>query len=116
MDVQKLFALKKPCGNCPFLKEGAIPLAEGRVEEIIENLVADDSSSFYCHKTVHNSRTGGEWTDDGDYKPSGNESACFGAMVYLAKAGRPNIQMRLGFAFGLLNRDRLVEQADNIIG
>ncbi|MDF5404448.1 hypothetical protein P3681_25155, partial [Vibrio parahaemolyticus] len=31
--------LKKPCANCPFRKEGAIELAPGRLEGIINDIV-----------------------------------------------------------------------------
>ncbi|HBX5175140.1 TPA: hypothetical protein MH391_21585 [Klebsiella pneumoniae] len=30
--------LKKPCANCPFKKEGAIELAPGRLEGIINDI------------------------------------------------------------------------------
>lgn len=91
--------LKRPCSNCPFLKKGAIELNPGRLEGIIEGLVEDDHSTFQCHKTVHSSR-GGEWDDDGNYKPSGHESMCAGAAAYLMKHKRPTVGMRLAFAVG----------------
>lgn len=46
------YRLKRPCSNCPFLKEGAIELAPGRLHGIIEQLTSDDHSTFPCHKTV----------------------------------------------------------------
>jgi hypothetical protein len=100
MDLDNLFALKKPCANCPFRKEGAIHLAPGRLKGIIDQLLQDDWSTFHCHKTVHNGRTGGEWTEDGDYQCSGKESTCAGAVIYLEKAGRPSVGMRLGAMTG----------------
>ncbi|HGW3237511.1 TPA: hypothetical protein ACNKCC_005820, partial [Klebsiella pneumoniae] len=45
--------LKKPCANCPFRKEGAIELAPGRLEGIINDIVENDMTTFHCHKTVH---------------------------------------------------------------
>jgi hypothetical protein len=84
------FKLKKPCENCPFLKEGAIKLSPGRLDDIIETL-KNDQNHFQCHKTVHSKR-GGDWIEDEDgelhYQPSGNESQCVGSMVYLLKQGR----------------------------
>lgn len=44
--------LKRPCENCPFLVDGAIDLAPGRLEGIIEGLLVDDLSTFQCHKTI----------------------------------------------------------------
>nr|WP_137887661.1 hypothetical protein [Pseudomonas sp. 2FE] len=91
--------LKKPCANCPFLKEGAIPLSRGRLEGIISTLVEDDQSTFPCHKTVHSKR-GGEWDDDGNYSASGHEAMCAGAATYLMKQGRPTVGMRIAFVTG----------------
>ena len=48
--IKQHFRLKKPCANCPFLKEGAIPLSRGRLEGIISTLIEDDQSTFQCHK------------------------------------------------------------------
>jgi hypothetical protein len=91
--------LKKPCSNCPFRKEGAIHLSEGRLEAIIDHLVKNDYSTFQCHKTVHH-KTGGDWDDEGNYLPSGNESMCAGAAAYLMKLGRPTVGMRIAFCTG----------------
>ena len=91
--------LKRPCANCPFLKEGAIELAPGRLDGIIEGLMEDDQSTFQCHKTVH-SRKGGEWDEDGKYKASGHEAMCAGAAAYLMKNRSPTVAMRFAFATG----------------
>lgn len=95
---RNLFKLRRPCADCPFLKDGALELAPGRLDGIVETLVSDDHSMFQCHKTVHNERTGGEWADDGTYTASGQESMCAGATIYLEKVGRPTVAMRIGRA------------------
>lgn len=92
--------LKRPCSNCPFLKQGGIELHPGRLEGIISGLLKDDHSTFPCHKTVHSSR-GGKWNDEGEYKASGHEAMCAGAAAYLMKHKRPTVEMRLAFAWGL---------------
>ena len=109
------FRLQRPCENCPFRKRGAIELAPGRVAGIIDALVTDDFSTFHCHKTVHNDRTGGEWDDDGNYVASGQESMCAGAMIYLEKIGRPTVRMRIGRVFGAYSPDNLVPAFDDVI-
>ncbi|HEE9763390.1 MULTISPECIES: hypothetical protein [Pseudomonas] len=91
--------LKRPCANCPFLKEGAIELAPGRLDGIIEGLLEDDHSSFQCHKTVH-SRKGGDRDEDGNYRSSGHEAMCAGAAAYLMNNNRPSVAMRFAFATG----------------
>ncbi|MDH0341983.1 hypothetical protein [Chromobacterium haemolyticum] len=109
------FKLRRPCENCPFLKVGAIDLAPGRLKGIIDGLVHDDHSTFQCHKTVHSNRTGGQWGDDGNYRASGHESMCAGAMIYLEKLGRPTVGMRLGRVFGLYSPERLKPCFDDVI-
>lgn len=92
--------LKRPCDNCPFLKEGAIELRPGRVEGIIEELMEDDHKSFHCQSLVHHPRLGGHWDQAGSYEPSGNEAMCAGAAALLMKRGRPSVGMRIAFALG----------------
>lgn len=110
-----MFSLKKPCGNCPFRKVGAIALHPQRLPSIIQTLLDDDWSTFSCHKTVHAKRTGGQWTDDGQYEPSGKESMCVGAMIYLEKVGRPTVPMRLAQSNGTYKPDALKSQHNEII-
>lgn len=109
------FKLKRPCENCPFLKVGAIELLPGRLEGIIDDLVSDDHTSFQCHKTVHNKRTGGEYDEDGKYTASGRESMCAGAMIYLEKLGRPSVAMRLGRVWGIYDPERLKDSFEDVI-
>jgi hypothetical protein len=115
VNIEALFKLRKPCADCPFLKDDSIELMPGRLEGIIDGLMTDDQSVFHCHKTVHNARTGGEWTDDGEYTSSGNESYCAGALIYLHKARHPSVAMRLGQAFGLFDPATLAASFDDVI-
>lgn len=95
------FNLTRPCGNCPFRVEGAIELRPGRLAGIVRALLADDRSSFLCHKTTHRKRA--------------EQSVCAGAMVYLLKAGRPSVAMRLAFRFQMLDLDALRAQAALVV-
>ncbi|GAB2875358.1 hypothetical protein GCM10027093_08460 [Paraburkholderia jirisanensis] len=112
---ESFFALRKPCANCPFRTHGAIELAPGRLAGIVDGLVNDDRSTFHCHKTVHNDRTGGEWDDEGTYHASGSESMCAGAMIYLEKLGRPTVAMRLAVLFKLYDPARLLPHYGSVI-
>lgn len=94
--IKTHFRLTKACSNCPFRKKGAIELAPGRLEGIVDELLSNDASSFPCHKTVHCSK-GGDFDEEGEYIASGHESMCAGAAAYLMKVGRPTIGMRLAF-------------------
>lgn len=102
------FNLKKMCANCPFRSDGAaIQLAEGRLEGIKADLLTDDYKTFMCHKTVHG-KNGGEWDEEGeDYRPSGSESACVGALAFLYREGRLPILARLALMSGDLTEEQL---------
>ncbi|KWU26364.1 hypothetical protein [Burkholderia cenocepacia] len=115
MPYKNVFTLRRPCANCPFRRDGAIELEPGRLDGIIDGLVKDDWSTFNCHKTVHNDKTGGEWDEDGKYTPSGEESMCAGAIVYLEKIGRPTVGMRLGHLIGDYDPTRMEEAFEEVI-
>ena len=116
--IERTFALKAPCENCPFRKVGAIQLQPGRLEGIVETLTADDMSTFHCHKTVH-SQLGGEWVDDEDggtrYVASNKEAMCAGAIIYLEKIRQPTVGMRLGRALGVYDPATLRPSYDDIL-
>ena len=112
--IASQFRLKKTCANCPFRKESAIELKPGRLQGIIDNLITNDASTFPCHKTVHSSK-GGEWDDEGNYTPSGNESMCAGAAAFLMKSGRPTIGMRIAFITGSAKPDDWKSIYDEVI-
>ncbi len=113
------FALKKPCGNCPFLKDGAIELAPGRLQSIAKGLLDDDHSNFHCHKTVYNERTGGSMmeNDEGEtkYQCSHKESFCAGAMILMEKMGHTSILMRVGRLMGAYRPDDLLTHKTKVI-
>lgn len=94
-----IFKMKKPCANCPFRKEGAIELREGRLDSIKAGLLQDDSTVFHCHKTI----------DD----PNG-KSMCMGAAAWLKSNGRPNVLTRVALIIGELSDDDFAV-ADQII-
>lgn len=108
------FDLKRPCGNCPFKRVGAIDLAPGRIEQIVGDLLADDHSWFICHKTIAGEHVQDEHGED-HYEAGGTESQCVGSMVYLLKVGAPSVSMRIAAALGLLDYEALRAQAHHII-
>jgi hypothetical protein len=106
--------MKRPCGNCPFRREGAIELAPGRLASIIEEIVGDDYATFVCHKTVdygderHCGEAGGHPIDEASEQ-------CAGATLYLMKAQRWNVRMRLGQHLGVFDPERLAPYLDEVI-
>lgn len=89
-----------PCGNCPFKVHGAIELREGRLESIARELLVDDWQNFNCHKRL---------------LPRTDRTTCAGAMVFLHKAGRPNLPMRLANLAGELDFGELQKHAAAIV-
>jgi hypothetical protein len=102
--------LVEPCGNCPFLKVGAIELRAGRLAGIIRDF-RDDNSDFLCHKHAH----GEEDDDTGQYHRTGDDKMCAGAMIYRFKLGRPSQMMRISERLGMLNAERLMKSANKVI-
>ena len=111
--------LKKPCKNCPFLKVGAIELRRGRVDAIARGLIEDDTNPFLCHKTVYSKKSDGVTVEHEDgsttYQPGKKDSVCAGSMVFLLKARSPNVAMRMGAAFGMIDFKELEAQVGDII-
>lgn len=106
------YSLKKPCKNCPFLKDKskAIQLDPARVPGIINDLVTGEASSFSCHKTVYHSKTGGRWVDDdsdegGHYEQSGLEKQCAGSLIVMEKMGKQTTLMQVMQRMGQYNPD-----------
>lgn len=102
INIKKLFAMKSPCKDCPFLKSTPLELTEGRLDSIKSDITENDLTPFFCHKTTF--RTGGSNDEEtGRYHASGQESYCMGAMAYLYAKKRINVPMRLGLTMGLCN-------------
>lgn len=74
-----MFALKKPCVDCPFRKENGAQfgLRPGRIQEIV------NAPAFACHLTGRN--TGGKVPPQ----------QCAGLMAMLHKEGKPNTIMQV---------------------
>ncbi len=113
-DLRQHFRLKRPCKNCPFRREGGVPLSPGRMEGIINGLLADDMSTFPCHKTLDYANSE-RWDEDGGYTSTGREAMCAGAAALLWQRGMPNVAMRLGILTGTLNIADLEEIQAEII-
>jgi len=94
-----MLRLKRPCANCPFRVIGAIKLAPGRLDGIVESLLADDGLTFHCHKTL-DADAHDDSDEDGGYASTGEEAMCAGAAALLMKRQRPTVAMRVAFAIG----------------
>ncbi|MCA1064632.1 hypothetical protein QTG56_23785 (plasmid) [Rossellomorea sp. AcN35-11] len=99
-----MYQVKRPCKDCPFVKGSStnITLAEGRIEDIINELHSD--KTFSCHKTVNYN----------DLEDTSKNNFCAGAMNYLIKEGKPNQPMQIAERLGWLDISTLRGQEDII--
>lgn len=111
------YSLKKPCANCPFLKDKtkAIDLHPDRVPGIINDLISGEASSFSCHKT-----TSGEWQESEDaeddvYVPGGKELQCAGSLIVLEKMGIQTDVMQIAQRIGMYEPQALLPYHDMVI-
>lgn len=109
------YSLKKPCANCPFLKDEQASIRKhlhrDRVPDIIDGLIYGRDSGFSCHKTTNQ----GYEDDDGNYVPFGNELECAGALILLEKMNRPTQLMRIMERVGGYDRNLLIPAHDLVI-
>ncbi|MET4144300.1 hypothetical protein [Arthrobacter sp. UYCo732] len=93
------FALKRPCGNCPFRNDRQPFLSRDRAQDIADSLEAD--ASFHCHQTLSYE------SEDGSAELTATSKHCAGAMITMEREGKANQMMRIGGRMGLYNRDEL---------
>jgi hypothetical protein len=111
-----MFDLKKPCKDCPFLKNSPMRevLHSDRLPQIVSDLLSDDHKVFTCHKTINYKERVDEVENETFYPQPGNQM-CMGSMIFLQKMGRPHISQRVAYAIGLLNHKDLENQFDLVI-
>jgi len=106
------FSLKKPCKNCPFLKEEHQPKNSGwlgreRAKGIYASMVIQDYS-FPCHKTT----TPDE--DEMESKVTETTQHCAGALILLDKENHANQMSRIAMRLGMYD-PQLLEDRENVV-
>lgn len=94
-----------PCVNCPFRREGFIPLRAERVEEIAEGMLCTQGATFACHKT-----TGHD--DDGETTIEADSQHCGGALIFAEKNGNATQMMRICERLGMYDAHKLAPNYD----
>lgn len=84
------FDLKKPCDDCPFLREGGIRLRRERVEDIAGGMLDSQGITFACHKTTVDSSDG-----EGDLVATQKSRHCAGALIFAEKNNTATQMMRI---------------------
>lgn len=110
------YSLKKPCANCPFLRDEskAISLHPERVPGIISSLISGEASSFSCHKTTNGHWEEAEDSDDDTYVPGGKELQCAGSLIALEKMGIKTDLMQLAERVGMYEPDLFKPYRDTV--
>lgn len=108
-----MFNLKKPCKDCPFLKNSDMrhSLMPGRLEDIISDLLSNDYKNFRCHKTIDYANQ----DESGELIRSPEEQLCYGSMIFLQKIGRPSVIQRFGYVTGEINFKEITEQMATVV-
>lgn len=88
------YDMKKPCETCPFRRGTVMRLREGRVEEIVSNMLNPGGGEFPCHKTIINN------DDDEGFSQTPHTKHCAGALIFAEKNERMNQMMRFAERFG----------------
>jgi len=100
-DPQRLFALTRPCGACPFRSDKPWPGGLRSAPEIADSL--RHGQPFNCHKTL-------DYNEDGEAEPTARTRACAGARATVENEGGRESQLqqiagRLGFPVAVLAPD-----------
>lgn len=94
----------KPCNNCPFKRDGFIPLRAERVEEIASGMLCSQGHTFACHKTTQH--------DDEDTRVVGSSKHCAGALIFAEKNGTATQMMRIVERLGMYDARKLAPHYD----
>lgn len=100
---------KTPCNNCPFRRQGHIPLIPTRAMEIADLMLrfsGGTGGEFPCHKTT----VPVEVEDSGtDMRTTENSQHCSGALIFALKNDTSTQMMRIASRLGMFNPDALME-------
>lgn len=107
-----MFKAKKPCKDCPFLKNSPMKLDEERLPEIVDSL--DNDSDFICHKTIDYDKQIDEETGERTHYLEQNQF-CAGAIIYLEKHNRPNAPLQIAQRLGWYDPEDYLKHKDKVI-
>lgn len=88
--------LHRPCGNCPFRREGGVRLRQDRIRELCKMLRDPAGGDFTCHKT-----SSLDWDQ---------QQMCAGSAIFSIKNGNLTQMQRIAMRLGLLEPDKLTDQ------
>lgn len=95
-----MYDLKRPCGDCPFKREGGIRLDGERIESLTAQLLDWSGPTFACHKSTG---VGGEFPDK-------EERHCAGALIFSEKHGIATQMTRIAGRLGMYSSTELEDR------
>lgn len=101
-------ALKHACNACPFRSDVPGFLGTG-ARRIIDGLLADDRTSFPCHKTCDYSRV----DEDGIPHVPDTAQSCLGALLLLYRIRQLPVAFRFAALHGLIDLPALAKNNPN---
>ncbi len=99
---------KRPCNNCPFLRENGVRLRPERAQEIARCALDSQGASFTCHKTTVAGR-------GGDRKDGPNAQHCTGALILMEKNDTANQMARIAMRLGVYDPRKLDKTAFDLV-
>lgn len=107
------YTMTVPCSNCPFRKEGGIPLTSGRVNEIGGMMLSSQGGTFPCHKTVVS--TSDDVDLDDEFYDQSKALHCAGALAFALKNDTMTQMMRIVSRFGGFNPDAIPQSTLDLV-
>ncbi|QJX80036.1 hypothetical protein [Priestia megaterium] len=107
-----MFKKKKPCNNCPFLKNSPMKLEKERLPGIVESL--EDGGDFICHKTIDYENQIDEETGMKTHYLKQNQF-CAGAIIYLEKNNLYSDPLEKCQRLGLYKPEDYLKHKDMVI-
>jgi hypothetical protein len=109
------FDLTVPCSNCPFRKEGGIPLRPGRIRELGGMMLHPQGGTFSCHKTVEYGGEGEGDEPEGDDRNGDEGQHCAGALAFALKQGKLPQLARIMERLGAFDGDAILAASGHLV-
>lgn len=107
------FRLKKPCADCPFIRDNE-HISTEQLEAFVKNILEHEFLTRMCIETTDSSA----WeTIEGKrtYHPTGQEAMCAGAAAFLIKRNNPTLAMSVAFSTNIIPLDYWDEIKPDVI-
>lgn len=98
------WTMTTPCPDCPFRKEGGIPLRRGRIREIGGMMLDSRGGTFPCHRSV-----------DYAVRNEDAETHCAGALIFAEKQGTLPQLARIMGRLGVYDPRKFTDESRSLV-